>query len=91
MHGNCSILSKALRLGIKLGQNVSAITCALILIPILLPTPPLKAHILLEESTFDTRSQALAAAKYLNCKGVRKIDTRWKPCDRPFPQAHGIP
>jgi len=55
---------------------------------LMLPLQPLKAHVLLEESTFDTRAQALAAAKYLNCKGVRKIDDRWKPCDRPFPPSH---
>ena len=58
------------------------------LVSCLLPFQPLKAHFLLEESTFDTRVQAQTAAKYLNCKGVRKIEDRWKPCDRPFPPSH---
>jgi len=58
------------------------------LVSFLLPFQPLKAHFLLEESTFDTRAQAQTAAKYLNCKGVRKIEDRWKPCDRPFAPFH---
>jgi hypothetical protein len=58
------------------------------LVSCLLPFQPLKAHFLLEESTFDTRVQAQTAAKYLNCKGVRKIEDRWKPCDRPLPPSH---
>jgi hypothetical protein len=60
----------------------------MVLVLFLLPFQPLKAHSLLEESTFDTRAQAQTAAKYLKCKGVRKIEDRWKPCDRPFPASH---
>lgn len=60
----------------------------LTLMTCLVSIQPLKAHELLEESTFDTRSQAEAAAQYLGCKGVRQIEYRWKPCDRPFPSNH---
>lgn len=49
---------------------------------------PIRAHELLEESSFDTRPQAEAAAQYLGCEGVRQINDRWKPCDRPLTNQH---